>query len=343
MEPAGALTAPARKVTRLLGKVLGYGLSNDIRDAYTFLINNFRDNDRVFLFGFSRGAYTARAVCSLLKMYGLIRAGNDPLVPYAVRMMMAIGTVREAQRTNQKATQEEQDALANYFKLAEDFKNIMGQTECCPHFVGLWDTVSSVGWKDDPLKLPYSADNPTINIGRHAIAIDERRAFFRTNRWIPSPELEAHGPKDVKQVWFAGVHCDVGGGYTEKESGLSKFPLEWMLEEAKIAGLHVNTARQVEVLGLSPGSTYAKADPDAWIHESLTGWWNLAEWIRKPHYDFQTGKTEMRRNRGRRRTIPPKSLVHESVFRRDGGRYRQRVPEDAIESRTESAQTGPVG
>ena len=342
MEPAGALTTPARKVTRLLGKALGYGLSNDIRDAYTYLINNFRNDDRVFLFGFSRGAYTARAVCSLLKMYGLIPAGNDPLVPYAVRMMMAIGTVREAQRANQIATREEKDALANYFKLAEDFKKIVGQTECCPHFVGVWDTVSSVGWKDNPLKLPYSADNPSINIGRHAIAIDERRAFFRTNRWIPSPGLEAHGPKDVKQVWFAGVHCDVGGGYAEEQSGLSKFPLEWMLEEAKLGGLHVNEARQAEVLGLSPGSAYAKADPDGCIHESLTGWWRLAEWIRKPHYDFQSGKTEMRRNRGKRRTIPPRSLVHESVFRRDNGRYCERVPEDAIESRTEYVQTGPA-
>jgi hypothetical protein len=143
-----------------------------------------------------------------------------------------------------------------------------GQGFTCPHFVGVWDTVSSVGWKNDPLKLPYSADNPDISIGRHAIAIDERRAFFRTNRWIPSAELDAHGPKDVKQVWFAGVHCDVGGGYPEEHSGLSKFPLEWMLEEAKIAGLQVNAARQAEVLGQSPGSRYAKADPDALIHEN---------------------------------------------------------------------------
>jgi len=115
-----------------------------------------------------------------------------------------------------------------------------------------------------------------------------------------------------------------------------------MLEEAKFAGLHVNATRQSEVLGLSPGSTYAKADPDARIHESLTGWWRLAEWIRKPHYDPQTGRTEMLRNRGKRRTIPPRSLVHESVFRRDNGRYSERVPEDAIESRTEYARAGPV-
>jgi uncharacterized protein (DUF2235 family) len=342
MEPAGALTTSTRKITRLLGSAVGYGLSNDIRDAYTFLINNFRDDDKLFLFGFSRGAYTARAVCSLLRMYGLVRAGNDPLVPYAIRMMMAIGAVREAKRTNQKTTQEEDDALVNYFKLAEDFKNTMCRTGCRPHFVGVWDTVSSVGWKNNPLKLPFSADNPDINIGRHAIAIDERRAFFRTNRWLPAPELAEHGPNDLKQVWFAGVHCDVGGGYPEVDSGLSKFPLEWMLEEAKMAGLHVNAARQAEVLGQSPDSNYAKADPDACIHQSLKGWWKLAEWIRKPHFDFQTKKTKMRRNRGRRRTIPPKSLVHESVFRRENGKYSERVPKDAIEVRTEPAQARPA-
>ena len=156
----------------------------------------------------------------------------------------------------------------------------MCRTTCTPYFVGVWDTVSSVGWKDNPLKLPFSADNPDIAIGRHAIAIDERRAFFRTNRWVPSALLNEHGPRDVKQVWFAGVHCDVGGGYAEAESGLSKIALEWMLEEAKANGLLVNDARQAEVLGLSPGSTYAKPDADACQHESLQGAWKIAEWIR---------------------------------------------------------------
>ena len=69
---------------------MGYGLANDIRDAYVFVMNNFREGDQLFLFGFSRGAYSARAVASVLHMYGLIRPGNEPLVPYAIRMMMGI-------------------------------------------------------------------------------------------------------------------------------------------------------------------------------------------------------------------------------------------------------------
>ena len=176
MEPAGALSTVARKVTKALGMAIGYGLENDIRDAYVFLMNHFRAGDRLFLFGFSRGAYTVRAVASLLRMVGLIREGNEPLVPYAIRMMR--GIMRSRARGKED--------VAEYFDLAESFKEAMAGAPCRPHFVGVWDTVSSVGWIENPLKLPYIADNPDIEIGRHAIAIDERRAFFRNHLWRPS-------------------------------------------------------------------------------------------------------------------------------------------------------------
>ena len=91
------------------------------------------------------------------------------------------------------------------------------------------------------MRLPYTDNRPNVAIGRHAIAIDERRAFFRTNLWHPTPP--EGGPKDVKQVWFPGVHCDVGGGYPERESGLSKIALQWMLKEATDAGLLVDPSR----------------------------------------------------------------------------------------------------
>jgi uncharacterized protein (DUF2235 family) len=337
MEPAGALAPPTRKLTRLLGSAVGYGLGNDIRDAYVFLMDQFEVNDRVFLFGFSRGAYTARAVCSLLRMYGLIQRGNAPLVPYAIRMMMAIEKASQSAINRGGMPKTQSEAVSRYFRLAEDFKTAMCRCECKPHFVGVWDTVSSVGWKDTPLKLPYVADNPDIEIGRHAIAIDERRAFFRSHRWIPSKNLQEHGPKDLKQVWFPGVHCDVGGGYPEEESALSKIALEWMLEQAKMAGLHIIPARQAEILGKTPESVYVRPNVDGPAHESLKGAWKLAEWIRKPHYDFHSGQTEMIRNRGRRRTIPPSSFVHESAFLRSGGEYAKRLPTDAIPISTEFA------
>src|SRR5437016_13204342 len=80
MEPAGALSTFTRKATKLLGMAVGYGLSNDIRDAHVFLMRQFCPGDKLFLFGFSRGAYTVRAIAALLNMYGLIREGNEPLV-----------------------------------------------------------------------------------------------------------------------------------------------------------------------------------------------------------------------------------------------------------------------
>lgn len=327
MEPAGALTTFSREVTRLLGMAIGYGLANDIRDAYVFLMQNFEKDDNVFLFGFSRGAYTVRAVGSLLNMYGLILRGNEPLVPYAIRLMTGIS------RANENVPKE-REAQFSYFELARDFKATMSRADCKPWFVGIWDTVNSIGWIDNPLKLPYVTNNPDIQIGRHAVAIDERRAFFRTHLWIPPDDPSAaHGPKDVKQVWFPGTHSDVGGGYAESESGLSKIALEWMLAEATAKGLLVNEARRSEILGKGSSATYMPPDPNAKLHESLTGPWNLAEFIPKKHYDWKSKKERRRMNLYRRRTIPPGSLVHESAYLRTGD-YSQRLPPDAVREKT---------
>src|SRR5262249_49709514 len=113
--------------------------------------------------------------------------GNENLIPYLTDMFG-----RRAEEV---------------FPLARAFKPTFAR-ECPVHFVGVWDTVSSVGWIYDPISLPYTANNPSIAVGRHAVAIDERRAFFRQNLWGP-----AQPGQDLKQVWFAGVHSDVGGGY----------------------------------------------------------------------------------------------------------------------------------
>jgi uncharacterized protein (DUF2235 family) len=187
MEPPGVLTGISRLFTRLAGRAFGYGLGDDIRDAYIFLMNNFEEGDRVFLFGFSRGAYTARAVASLLRMYGLIPRGNDALMPYAVRLLMGIHAI-DSQGRHRCAEEK------RYFNLADDFKSTFATRVCKPWFLGVWDTVSSIGWYENPLQLPFTGDNPDIEIGRHAIAIDERRAFFRTNLWIPKNPPPYSGP-----------------------------------------------------------------------------------------------------------------------------------------------------
>ena len=133
-------------------------------------------------------------------MYGLLPAGNTAFVPHAVRMLTGVNS---------------RDKLVGdeAFDLASRFRDTFDPARRCGlHFVGVWDTVSSVGWVENPLHLPYTANNPSILHGRHAVPIDERRAFFRTNLWWPTGTKKS-GPKDMKQVWFPGVHCDVGGGY----------------------------------------------------------------------------------------------------------------------------------
>jgi len=322
MEPFGALSPMTRKFTRLLGLALGYQLANDVRDAYVFLMQHYEPGDSIYLFGFSRGAFTVRAVASLIRMYGMIRKGNEPLVPYAIRMQMAI------QRAKGDRT-----AVAAYFDLAAEFKRSMSCASPQINFVGVWDTVSSVGWVENPLHLPYEANNPDIMIGRHAVSIDERRAFFRTHLWqVPSDPSAEHGPRDMQQVWFPGVHCDVGGGYAEAESGLSKYALEWMLEEGKAAGLLVDPDREAEVLG-QRGGAYVPPNPNGCIHKSLHGAWNMAEFIPKRHWNWKKGKWEHRMNLYRRRAIPPGSLVHESAYLRPDD-YRKRIPPDAVRAPT---------
>ena len=318
MEPPGALTWSEKLWTVILGLALGHGIQDDIRDAYVFLSDHYDPDDRVFLFGFSRGAYTARALAGLLTMYGLIEQGNSPLAPYAIRMMFAI---------NQAEKRNDRETANKVFELAERFRNTFAR-ECKPHFMGLWDTVSSVGWFAHPIHLPYTANNPSVEIARHAIAIDERRAFFPPNLWRPS-ERPPSGPTNLLQVWFPGGHGDVGGGYPEGEqSAQSKYALEWILREAREAGMLADQSKVDNILGLSPGSKYQRVSPQFQLHETLTGWWRLAEFLPKPHYDYASGRERLRANLFRRRAMPPDAYVHESAYLR-GSAYTKRLPPGA--------------
>jgi uncharacterized protein (DUF2235 family) len=314
MAPPGALTGITRAITRLIGMAFGYGLFSDIRDAYVYLMNHYRPGDRIFIFGFSRGAYAARALAALIHMYGLFGRGNEALVPYAIRMMKKINDAETRADKNR------------FFDAARDFRDIFSDRSCTIAFVGLWDTVSSVGWIENPLHLAYTADNPSIEVGRHAVAIDERRAFFRTNLWRPASPPPS-GPKEMKQVWFAGVHCDVGGGYAEGESGLSAIAFDWMLREAEApgVGLLVDPERRRRFCG----GVYAKPNPGAEAHVSLTPLWWLAEFLLKRHWNWKKRSWTMRANLFRRRTIPDGSTIHRSVEQR-GAEYCRRLPPEHV-------------
>jgi uncharacterized protein (DUF2235 family) len=179
--------------------------------------------------------------------------------------------------------------------------------------VGLWDTVSSVGWVYNAVHFPFTtaASNADFRLVRHAVSIDERRAFFRQNLFLKPHDSQ----QDIQEVWFAGVHSDVGGSYPECESQLSQIALRWMVCEAELAGLEVDSGRKAQILdGITP---YVAPDPlTKNQHESLTGqWWITELWPKIVHVETAPGtwKKTFRLNLGRRRNIAPAVVVHESV------------------------------
>ncbi|HZQ23101.1 MAG TPA: DUF2235 domain-containing protein [Terriglobales bacterium] len=303
MGSPAALTWAEKYWTKVLGLAFGRGLLEDVSLAYEFLMEKYEDGDSIYLFGFSRGAYTARAVAAVLHMYGLLYSGNESLIAYMLRMF--------ARRTRQQGN------IHQTFEVAHEFKGTFSR-DCLIHFVGVWDTVSSVGWIYDPVVLPYTARNPIMQIGRHAISIDEHRCFFQNNLWgrpFINGDDQYRVDQNIKQVWFAGVHSDVGGSYPELESGLSKIALEWMLAESSQAGLLISQKKAEKVLGYS-GGPCAKPDPAACQHESLRGPWWAVEFLPYRYYDFDTREYRYRIPRGAHRTIPEGSTLHETVIDR---------------------------
>jgi type VI secretion system (T6SS) phospholipase Tle1-like effector/processive rubber oxygenase RoxA-like protein len=302
MGARNALTTVGKWWTKIRGLAFGYGFSDNIADVYSFLMREFRPGDQIYIFGFSRGSYTARALCGLLHMCGLLTPGNEALIPYAIRLYKS----NDPQK----------------FKIASGFKTTFS-VPCVPHFLGLFDTVSSIGWILDPIHtkgghLPYTATLPDIPVIRHAVSIDERRAFFRQNL--------VHQPlppnQNLKEVWFAGVHSDVGGSYPESESGLSKISLRWMICEAEAAGLLLDPQKVIAVLG--GALPYVPPDPKAQLHKSLHGIWWVAEFwpkgvsapINIPGQSAPVWKRRFRINLGSRRFIPDGVHIHQSVIAR---------------------------
>ena len=277
----------------VMGLAFGAGLLANVGGAYRYLMNTYESGDDVFLLGFSRGAYTVRALAGLLHMFGLLHPGNEGLIPYIIRLF--------AKQTRRAA------GMTNTFEVAAGFKATFAR-HCPLHFVGVWDTVSSVGWIWDPLKLPYTAQNPDMVNGRHAVSINERRCYFRNNLW--GPPLPG---QNIKQVWFPGVHSDVGGSYSEIESGLSQITLQWMLCEAVQFGLLVDPEKAARLLGGIPPPPPVPPDPAAAIHNSLTPVWWLLEFLPHSYYDPALNKVRWTIPLGASRLIPEGSVLHASV------------------------------
>ena len=297
-----------RALSRIDGLAFGAGFMANVSDAYRYLMNTYREGDRIFLFGFSRGAYTVRALAGLLHTCGLLCPGNEELIPYAYRLFAAKSRHRPRG--------------ARTLTVAHAFKEVFAR-DVLIDFAGIWDTVSSIGWIYNPVVLPDEARNPIIKVGRHAVSIDERRCYFHDKLWgapFKQHEAEFRVTQDIKQVWFAGVHSDIGGSYPEPQSGLSKLALEWMLQEACQFGLKVDDARAEKILGRASNSNqqtaYVPPDPSSRLHVSLKGAWWLLECLPHTYYNKHQGRRKWRIPLGASRTIPGGSLVHESVQQR---------------------------
>ena len=180
-------------------------------------------------------------------------------------------------------------------------------------------------------ELAFTLANPSVQTFRQAISIDERRCMFRLKKW-DAPQTFKHNrfndahaePQDILQVWFAGVHADIGGGYPEKQSGLSKYPLLWMIDEATKCGLKVNQATVNQLAwGIQrKGSPFSYVAPDVRgdLHTSLRGAWWILEYIpkratykewpaRKSYFGYYIPDAEPR-------FIPDGAIIHESAVLR---------------------------
>lgn len=313
--------ARIKENTRLvLGLATGAGLDDDVLQAYEFLADRYETGDHIFLFGFSRGAYTVRVLAGFLYLVGLLRSEQKNISGYAL--------------TAYKRASEEDE-----LEIAWQFKRVTGARVVPIKFIGVWDTVSSLlvprpdrFYIPAIRTLPYTRQNPSVEVFRQAIAIDERRRMFRLNRWSDPQSFQPDRfdqehpavPQDIKQVWFAGVHADIGGGYPEIESALSKFPLLWMIEEATAHGLEIETW-QLDHLAKgidgAPGRfDFVAPDPNGKLHNSMTLAWRLLEYIPKRtkwrEWPKRKGLAGYYLPRSEPRLIPEGALIHQSVSER---------------------------
>jgi uncharacterized protein (DUF2235 family) len=209
---------------RLTGGMFGVGLSANVRDAYRFVVRHYEPGDELFLFGFSRGAYTARSTVGLIRNCGILLPRNEDRIDEAYRFY------RDRDRNTGP------DAPA-----AREFRARHAHQDTTPiRFVGVWDTVGALGiplsggrllhavnkrWQFHDTKL-----SSTVESAFHALAIDEKRPSFAPTIW----ESDQAG-RERAQLWFAGDHSDVGGGHGQR--GLSNVALQWLVTCARSCGL----------------------------------------------------------------------------------------------------------
>jgi uncharacterized protein (DUF2235 family) len=253
----------ANRFTRFRGGLFGVGLSDNILEAYRWLVDHYGEGDDIFCFGFSRGAYTARSLCGLIGAAGLLRPADAAHVKDAFEYYRTRPDERQASKLHGRLQKLDRHTAATGLKVK---------------MLGVFDTVGSLG-----VPVPLFASltqwrrvafhdtclSALIENAYHALAIDEQRGPFEPTLWT---DVARDGSGEVVgqtvvQAWFPGVHSDVGGGYQDKS--LADVPFAWMLAAACQLGLVVDWAH---------GDAPRSPDPCGSAHDSLNLGWKIAEW-----------------------------------------------------------------
>jgi len=333
----------ARKTAEVWGLATGWGLDRNVKRAYRFLVENYRhaprdeagnklgEDDRIYILGFSRGAYSARVLAGFINSLGIVTPNFINLVDYAYRTYK---TIPKTQRHGETA--EHDHAAPSAFAAMRLYERTLRAYRPAIAFLGLFDTVSTViNQTQNGLTFqtfPFTTRNPSVAAVRQALGIDERRTMFRPVYWQegqdywggPFKPRDPHmiRPQDIKEVWFAGSHGDVGGGYPEAQSGAAKIPLAWMIEESRTFGMHYDEDI-VRAVVYGKDDTTDRVSPSALapIHDSMTWAWRILEivprrvpfssWRSRPPKGWYLPLCDLR-------YIPNGSLVHRSVIERLG-------------------------
>jgi uncharacterized protein (DUF2235 family) len=243
---------------RLRGGMFGYGLGRNVRACYRFLVEHYEDGDNLYLFGFSRGAFTARSLAGFIRNAGILRADHVD------RIDAGYALYRDKEGPDSAS--------------AVTFRRDYAWTDVTPiAFIGVWDTVGALGVPN--IGLPWASLinrryqfhdtqlSSRVRYAYQALSIDEARRPFTPTLWLPKADVPG---QHVEQVWFAGVHTDVGGGYAEGQ--LADITWHWMTARARAAGL-----------GLADPPTPLDA---AWalgpVHNSRTAFYRLVPPYSRP-------------------------------------------------------------
>jgi hypothetical protein len=259
---AGAWTPLARSISRVGGLAFGWGLRQNLGEAYAWLMQNWAPGDQIFIFGFSRGAYTARALVGILRAIGVMRPGSENLVPYVVATYARRGG--EA-----KIDWDEVHLTSEVFA-----QHVDGKSTVPVKYLGVWDTVKAAGFLRWEIRWPFTRELLNAVRIRHAVSINEKRAPFKEYL------VDARTDGSLEEVWFAGVHSDVGGTFVDKAPAgqaarpgkpapaprLSRIALKWIIEGGIAEGLLVRPRAVGAACAVTP------ADATAELHRRGRAW-----------------------------------------------------------------------